>query len=77
VEPGNLDQHVDKIICKILSTGPKTSAVSKDGFLALSDKNTKSLDKLIAGHSEKRLSGEALEGIDSFLLKELPSWRND
>ena len=79
VEPGNLDQHADKIICKILSTGPKTSAVSKDGFLALSDKNTnrKLLDKLIAGHSEKRLSGEALEGIDSFLLKELPSWRND
>jgi len=47
--------------------------------LALSDENTnrKLLDKLIAGHSEKRLSREALEGIDSFLLKEPPSWRND
>jgi methylglutaconyl-CoA hydratase len=79
VDPGDIDQRAKKMIDELLSAGPGTATVSKRGFLAFFDKNIdrKILDELILGHAEKRMSGEALEGINSFLAKRKPSWEND
>jgi methylglutaconyl-CoA hydratase len=77
VGSGELEQSAQKMIEYILSTGPNTSTVSKRGFLSLAGKHADSetLDGLILEHAEKRLSTEALEGINSFLAKRKPSWK--
>jgi methylglutaconyl-CoA hydratase len=76
VEPGRLDQAVDRIIDELLKCGPKAIAAAKDLIASVTNRP---VDQLLAEETATRIatirvSDEGKEGVNAFLSKRPPAW---
>jgi methylglutaconyl-CoA hydratase len=73
---GGLDEAAAPIIEALLMSGPEAAAETKQLILELADQTIDDpmAQRLARGHAARRLTDEAVEGLDSFIERRKASW---
>jgi enoyl-CoA hydratase/carnithine racemase len=70
-----LDEAVDEVVEKLLSSSTAILMLGKDSFDGMADADLDTaLDRLAGGFTEVAMTNDATEGLDAFLAKRDPDW---
>lgn len=73
----DMDTRIEEILTFLLGNGPEAMAAAKDLIFAMTDRPVDDglVEETAKRIAQRRASAEGREGIDAFLAKRKPSWR--